>query len=449
MKRVFFSFYIFVVLAILILRLGFSPAVDKALESYFSRQVAAYYGDVVSGFFYVIEKELQRRPRSQWGETVEALQDHFTYPVAIEPFDTLDLSEDERNTLASGGIFVKGDGDLFRRQVGDTGMVLTLGPLPEFEGNFVLLEIMIFGVIFLLLAVFSLFWAVPFARKLERISTAAVAFGNGQFDVRAEVPNRSALAPMADAFNRMADRIQELITSHRELTHAVSHELRTPVARIRFGMEMIASAEDHHERQRQLEGMRRDVDELDALVTEMLTYARFDRESFHPEMEELDLTPWLKDLTAAAAEDIGAPNINCRINSPNSEVQSRVNPTYLERAVRNLLQNANRYAKTRIHVTLETADGQCRIHVDDDGPGVPAEDRERILDPFVCLDISRDRESGGHGLGLAIVRRIAEWHGGSVEVGDAPIGGARFTLGWPGCGDKQDVRLPQTADNGK
>lgn len=443
MKRIFFSFYLFLVMAILLISFGLTPVLEKIVENYVRQHVASYYGNIVEGFFHVIEKDLRALPRSQWKETVKALQAHFTFPLAVDAFDALDLSEEDHHTLSAGGIVVKGEGELFRHQVGRTGMVLTMGPIPEFDDDFLMLEVTIYGIVFLLLAVFSLVWAAPFARRLKRISTAAVAFGNGQFEVRASVPARSALAPMAGAFNRMADHIQELITSHKELTHAVSHELRTPVARIRFGMEMIGSAENRDERERQLEGMRRDVDELDALVTEMLTYAQFDRKRIHPEMEPLELAPWLEQLIVAAAEDIGTLGINCRINLPNPNMQSQVNPRYLERAVRNLLRNANRYAQARIHVTLESANGECWIHVDDDGSGVPLEDRERIFEPFVRLDTSRDRGSGGYGLGLAIVRRIAEWHGGSVKVVDAPIGGSRFTMRWPGCGDKEDGHLPE------
>lgn len=433
MKRIFFSFYLFVLLAILLLGFGFSPALEMALEKHFQQRVAEYYGNVVEGFFHIIESDLEALPRDRWKEAVSAIQEHFTFPLSVEAMDLLDLSAEERSMLASGGIFVKGDGDLFRHQIGGSGMVLTMGPLPEFDDDVWMLEVVVYAVIFLLMALLSLVWAAPFARKLNGISSAAVAFGNGQFDVRASVPARSALAPMAEAFNRMADRIQELMTAQKELTHAVSHELRTPVARLRFGMEMMASAEDRKEQERQMEGMRRDVDELDVLVTEMLTYARFDREHFQPKMASVDLAQWLEQLTDAVTHELGTPSINCRINLPNPRMQSRVNPRYLKRAVRNLLQNAHRYAKTRIHVTLEAVNGECRIHVDDDGPGVLDKDRKRVFEPFVRLDHSRDRESGGHGLGLAIVHRIAEWHGGGVEATDAPIGGARFTLHWPGC----------------
>ncbi len=258
-----------------------------------------------------------------------------------------------------------------------------------------------------------------------------MALGQGALDTRATVSKRSSLAPLAGAFNRMADRIQQLIASNRELTHTVSHELRTPLARIRFDMEMMASAQDPADRERHHEAIRRNVDELDMLISELLTYAQFDHANICLQKEMLDLGSWLIALIAEENHGNGMVCIDCRINGTDPNVPAQVNPHFLGRAVRNLLQNASRYTRRRIHVTLETSDRFCMIHVDDDGPGVALADRQRIFEPFVRLDDTESSERQGYGLGLAIVRRVAEWHGGQATATDAPIGGARFTLRWP------------------
>jgi signal transduction histidine kinase len=173
------------------------------------------------------------------------------------------------------------------------------------------------------------------------------------------------------------------------------------------------------------------VDELEMLISELLTYARFDHKNFHLQTEILDLAPWLIELTAAANHENGRIRIDCRIDGTDPNVPSQVNPRFLARAVGNLLQNAARYSRQRIHVTLATEDQFRIIHVDDDGPGVAGADRQRIFEPFVRLDDSKSDDADGYGLGLAIVRRVAEWHGGRAMVADSPIGGARFTLRWP------------------
>jgi signal transduction histidine kinase len=228
----------------------------------------------------------------------------------------------------------------------------------------------------------------------------------------------------------MADRIQELIRSHKELTHAVSHELRTPLARLRFSMEMIASADESDKREKHLEGMRRDVDELDLLVSELLTYARLDK-SYRPQMEQMDLGPWLTDVATVLDAENSEATIECRISSPDPNVPLLASPQFLERALRNLVQNAVRYTNSRIQITLMTVDDHAIIHVDDDGPGILPADRQRIFEPFVQLDAHNHPDLPGYGLGLAIVHRVAKWHGGSVTVSEAPIGGARLSLVLP------------------
>ncbi|OZB29787.1 MAG: two-component sensor histidine kinase, partial [Pseudomonas sp. 34-62-33] len=107
-------------------------------------------------------------------------------------------------------------------------------------------------------------------------------------------------------------------------------------------------------------------------------------------------------------------------------------PRYLHRALQNLVSNAMRYAEGKVLISCQVGYKRCRIDVEDDGPGVPEEAWERLFSPFLRLDDSRTRASGGHGLGLSIVRRIIYWHGGRAQIGRSDsLGGARFSLVWP------------------
>lgn len=115
-----------------------------------------------------------------------------------------------------------------------------------------------------------------------------------------------------------------------------------------------------------------------------------------------------------------------------NDVLARFDPRHLGRAVSNLVQNADRYGNGLVQVNLERQGQNLLIHVDDDGPGIPETDRERIFEPFARLDASRNRKSGGHGLGLAIVKRVVGSHKGQITVSSSPLGGSRFTLLWPG-----------------
>jgi signal transduction histidine kinase len=231
-------------------------------------------------------------------------------------------------------------------------------------------------------------------------------------------------------FNDMAGRIQRLIRSHKELSHAVSHELRTPIARIRFAMEMTRELPDSDKRENYFEAMNENIEELDGLVDELLTYARFDREE-----PKLDFEPTqIEGLTREVVARFEMTETNLVFNvvaSSSVPIIADCDQDGVARVLDNLLRNAIRYAKKEVVVTVKESNGVVNIAVADDGPGVPQANWESLFDPFVRLDKSRDRNSGGIGLGLAIVRRYMEWHNGSVTIADADLGGAKFTLSWP------------------
>lgn len=449
MKRLFIYVYLYMLVMFLAVNFGVAPVFNRAVQDYFQRQTGPYWRDMVRGPYHVIESDLEDLPIEKWGPAVKALQRHFAFPIDIEPLDAAQRPEAQALALRRGEIVVTGAGESFEHRIGQSGLVLRMGPMPkiessipDFESKLRWLQVLFCVIIVVLFLFFALIWTLPFARNLNRITTAAAALGQGSLDTRAEISKRSSLAPLGEAFNSMADRIQELIASHKELTHTVSHELRTPLARIRFSLEMMGSAVDRGEREKHHEEIRRNVDELDMLVSELLTYARFDRQNYRPQTEVLELGPWLMALTAAYHNENDSISIDCRINSPDPNVPAEVNPRLLERAVYNLLQNAVRHCRQRIHVTLETADNHCLIHVDDDGTGIAESDRRKIFEPFVRLDHTEKSEAHGYGLGLAIVRRVAQWHGGQAMIASAPIGGARFTIRWP-----NSSKSPATTSN--
>jgi signal transduction histidine kinase len=229
----------------------------------------------------------------------------------------------------------------------------------------------------------------------------------------------------------MADRMQRLIHSHRELTGAVSHELRTPIARLRFRVDMLEEPLREGDRERHISAMRKDIQELEELVSESLSYSRLDRERPDLVLEPVDLNDWLKALLIDLEEELPAQRIISEL-SPDTVVETvNLDGRLMGRAVKNLLRNAHRHATSRVLLRGECEDGEARIVVEDDGSGVPEQERRRIFAPFARLDSARDRESGGVGLGLAIVNQIARWHGGGVWVETSSLGGACFIIAWP------------------
>jgi signal transduction histidine kinase len=433
MRRIFFSFFLLVITILLFINFVFSPVADMMVERHLAQQLDAYWQELVRGTFHMVFVDLERVPQAQWDRHVDTLQDHFGYHIDLMLPSETELSAEEQTRVMGGRLVVKDDGEIFFMRAGQSPYLLVMGPITDPKFDLVNIRIFFWTALILLMAIMTLIWVLPFWRKLQRISTSAVAFGDGHFGIRAQVPKRSALAPLADAFNRMADRIQELIHTQRELTNAVSHELRTPIARIRFSLEMLASATRVGDRRRYAAEIATDVDELEALVTESLTYARFDRGAPEIDWKPQALESWLRQVARKALQ--GHRRIELRFTSrlPNPDPTVYLEPRYMARAVGNLIQNAAKHTDRLVEIVLEADDACCCIHVDDDGEGIPPADRERVFEPFTRLDSSRSRNSGGHGLGLAIVRRVIDWHGGTVQVSESPLGGARLTLCWPGC----------------
>ncbi len=279
------------------------------------------------------------------------------------------------------------------------------------------------------MAVFSLAWAYYFWRQLSMISNAAKAFGNGELSARVKICFLSPTATIARVFNGMADQIEMLISSHKELINAVSHELRTPISRIRFGLERVYDG-DALERTRHISGIRKDINELEDLVTELLSYAKMEGSRSQGRLPQYPLLPWIEALVALAQETLTVPITFVHEGLDRSSIAS-FDPRLLERALHNLLQNANRFARSGIQLTLAADATEVKLIVEDDGPGIPEKDRERIFEPFVRLDSSRNREFGGYGLGLAIVRQIARHHHGWVTARPSSSGGAALEMTWP------------------
>lgn len=394
------------------------------------------------GTITLIEDELFRHPRGAWGEQIRELDGKFAYKLDIVERITLDraLTAAQVAKLDGGDIAIDHDGEVMYHRLRNTSKVLVVGPLAanrnqELEERTIPLDLRLrlltwslIGVIF---AIALWFWVRPVWRDLEALRQTARDLGDGHFDARSPAANSQLFAPLADTLNGMADRIQQLIATHKELASGISHELRTPIARLRFALEMLAETEERDERERLWAMMETDLDELDNLIDSSLTYARFEREAPEPHFTSVALAHWLEEEIDSVR--LLGRQIEMTVDTTalpdglNVDLDRKAMPY----ALRNLLRNAIRYADRHIVVSAETAGGQTLIHVDDDGIGIPPEEREHVFSAFTRLDRSRDRSTGGYGLGLAIARRVLEMHGGTARADAAPLGGARFTLSWP------------------
>ncbi|HLD68150.1 MAG TPA: ATP-binding protein, partial [Pseudomonas sp.] len=251
---------------------------------------------------------------------------------------------------------------------------------------------------------------------------------------RVPADGADSVGRLAAAFNDMAEHLQRSLAIQREMVREVSHELRTPVARLRFGLEMIGDAQTPAARRKYMDGMDGDIQDLDRLVDEMLTYARLEQGAPALNFQMVDLDALLDQVIAELAPLRASVKVERgpSLQAPGNAVLVEAEPRYLHRALQNLVTNAMRYAESRVRLSFQIGQQRCRLDVEDDGPGVSEHEWERIFSPFLRLDDSRTRASGGHGLGLSIVRRIIYWHGGRALISRSQnLGGACFSLVWP------------------
>ncbi len=257
-------------------------------------------------------------------------------------------------------------------------------------------------------------------RRVENLRRGVERWGEGDLSVRVDESGNDEVAFLARRFNQAAERIETLVQAHKSLLANASHELRSPLARIRMGLELM----DPEPSPRTRDEITRNIAELDQLIDEILLASRLDaRESDIGTVEQVD-------LAGLAAEETARAGAGLQVEQGQPVVVQGV-AKLLRRALRNLLENARRYADGPVDVTVRRQGSRVEVRVCDRGPGVPASERERIFEPFYRLRGASERD-GGVGLGLALVRSIAQRHHGAIRCEDNPGGGACFILTLPG-----------------
>lgn len=263
-------------------------------------------------------------------------------------------------------------------------------------------------------------------RRLEHLKRGVEIFGGGQLDHRVDASGRDEIAAVAASFNGAASRIEALVRANQSLLANASHELRSPLARMKMALTMLPEPGNAQGAALQSE-IDRNIRELDALVEEVLLASRLEA---RPEVQREPV-----DVLALAAEE--AAHVGGLLEGVADDVPTVLvgDERLLRRALRNLLENARRYggdAPPNLQIArVEHVDGvRVELRVCDRGTGVPEAQRERIFEPFYRMPGHAERE-GGVGLGLSLVRQIAQLHGGQVRCNERPGGGSCFSISLP------------------
>ena len=378
------------------------------------------------------------------GAAFDVLRESIRFPIRLEAMETAPLSPEQKGRLREGEIVAVFEGEEPRLYAAlSEGQVMIMGPFPPPKpgtgrGYFRPPDFLFIGVlagILLMLGITIYVLIRPLERRIDALSDVAARFGRGDLDARAPVDRDDAIAELAGTFNRMAERIGDLVERQKELLRAVSHEFRTPLSRLFFLVDEAQAAKEPEEQGRHLARIQSTLTDMNDLVEELLTFVRLEGDTAEPARETVDVPSVVHEVIE------GIPDLpgGLLLETLCDPVELSVVPHYFRRAVLNLITNAVRHAHEQVRITCSQENGTVHFSVEDDGPGIPEEARKKVLEPFFRLDESRSTGKGGTGLGLAIVQRVMALHGGGVSVAESPLGGARFTLLFPFGGGGEDT----------
>lgn len=402
--------------------------VEHTFNALLDNQMQAYNREAVRGQAWSLVEHMRDQQGAAREQQLETLRPHYGLSLKLVEADQLRLSPEEKSELAQNLLVIRDNYTQFISNIdGDSQLLsIKLPPEPSLMPFYIAVA---YAMLAVLIGIVLFFWVRPHWRDLEKLRLAAERFGDNDLSVRIQLSKRSNIRDLAEHFNLMAARIESLIANQRELTNAVSHELRTPIARLSFELDQLKQQPDATQNRELIADMYADLGELEEMVSELLTYASLEHGATVIKRENIQAANWLDSVVGSVALEAEAAGVqlligDCRLDTV------RIEPRFMARAVINLLRNAIRYAEQRVEVTLVRSGDYYEVRVNDDGPGVPVEGREKIFEPFSRLDASRDRRTGGFGLGLALVRRVSQSHGGQVEVGESVWGGASFRMTW-------------------
>ncbi|MDU4661750.1 MAG: two-component system sensor histidine kinase RstB [Enterobacter hormaechei] len=421
MKKLFVQFYLLLFVCFLVMTMLVGLVYKFTAE----RAGRQSLDDLMKSSLYLMRSELREIPPHDWARTLKELDLNLSFDLRIEPMKDFDLAPPAMQRLRDGDIVALDEKYTFIQRIPRSHYVLAVGPVPYlyYLHQMRLLDLALLGFIAISLAFPVFIWMRPHWQDMLKLESAAQRFGEGHLTERIHFDSGSSFDRLGIAFNQMADNINALIASKKQLIDGIAHELRTPLVRLRYRLEMsenLTGAES--------QALNRDIGQLEALIEELLTYARLDRPQTELHLSTPDLPVWLQ----THINDVQSVN-------PQRKLLTAITPgaygaldmRLMERVLDNLMNNAMRYSETTLRIGLDLQGSQAILCVEDYGPGIEPAEREKVFEPFVRLDPSRDRATGGCGLGLAIVRSIAQAMGGSVRCEASELGGARFVFSWP------------------
>jgi two-component system sensor histidine kinase RstB len=312
---------------------------------------------------------------------------------------------------------------------GRKGNVLVLGPTPVFDAYPPAMMLAVMTLAALAFALVALALIRGLEGRLGKIEDAVAKIGPEALliDQAQTLVGGDAIDRLAQTISVMTERIHRLLAAQREMVVGISHDLRTPVARINLRLELLHL--EHAAQHEKAQGIKRDLAEIERLISEAITWSQLASTPITLMREHFDLQPEITQIVGDM--QLSALHLQIEVEFSKGACWVNANRGHLRRLIQNLVANALRYARLRVRVRFFAELHSHILAIEDDGPGVPDALCEQIFEPFSRLDESRNKESGGYGLGLAIVRQIAQLHNGQASCTRSELGGAWFRVQWP------------------
>lgn len=400
---------------------------------------------LLSATAFLALNELGHHPVAQRQQIFEQIQQQASFNVERLDRQQIALSSKQLRRLNRGETVLVRSAKLGQQEWivayapwGNTQDVLALGPIPFFETY--PFELLLSAVMLCLLLIAMIVWMFinHLRKRVLQIQQVVDAIGPSTHQEVDSHSGGDTITELNEKIDNMARRIERLLNEQAYMIRAVSHDLRTPIAKLQFRLETIAMLLGDD--QQVVVKCREDIDSLDRLIDELLTYERL---STKPDIQftELDLLNLLQQEiteTALVFSDIRF-QITPEINSP---LMLQGNQTLLIRLISNLLVNASKFAASSVIVDITQNNAGWQINIIDDGPGFGGEDIQSLFKPFYKADKARTAGQGGYGLGLAIARQIARQHGGDLRAANGKAGGAVLTIELPCVNDVIERQRP-------
>ncbi|MBL4797066.1 MAG: hypothetical protein JKY50_06615 [Oleispira sp.] len=393
--------------------------IDKVSEQHF-RMMAT-----------LIKNELGRVSFDQYQSYIlEHLKPLFQQ-INLRDISTIKLDGQQLSRLKRFDIVVTDSSDedhkhLIYSRLAKSDQVLVIGPIAGFNPVPVTTLILML-MITLLVTATSAFWLVyRLEKRVMLIEKGVSDFSRAPAHLTLKDEKTDAISLLASSVNGMSLRIHQLISDQKQMIQAIGHELRTPISRMKFRLEILSNDDLNDSSIKSMKGIHSDIDELSGLLKEAL---EFDRSGRRWQEQEFSLITLIESIITDLK--IEHRQVKLSLYSEKNIPSLIQDKTQIRRLLLNLIQNACKYGDGLVEVRIEQRVGNCLVTVDDNGSGIDDKQKESVFSPFIRLETSRNKLTGGMGLGLAIAKNICSLGGISMTLTDSPLGGARFSLYFP------------------